>query len=88
MAVVVLAGCMRMRMHQVADVVAGFFVFGRREPFGLHLRDDAAPVFDELRRAAVNLQPGQRVLENAAKHQRTLNARMSADVSKSALQHE
>ena len=79
---------MLQRMDYVAEVVAGLFAVGRREAFRLYLRDDAAPVLDERRGLPVNLHPGQRVLENAAKHERPLRARMRGEVAHPALQHQ
>jgi len=76
-----------MRIRQVADVVSRFFR-PRCETFGLHLRDDAAPVLDERRRLPVNFHPGQRVLEDAPMDERALRTRMRAEIAQPALQHE
>src|SRR5213078_3177374 len=79
-----------LRMDDIADVVAGLVapLGPRREAFGLHLRDDAAPVLDERRRLPVNLHPGQRVPEDAAMDERSLRTRMRAEIAQAALQHE
>ena len=49
-------------------------------------RRERAPVLHDLRRVAVNLEPHQRVAENAAVHERPLGAGVGADVAEAALQ--
>ena len=49
-------------------------------------RRDGLPVFSQLRRLAVNFQPGQRVPEDVAMRQCALRARARAEVSQSPLQ--
>ena len=57
------------------------FVTGRR-------LDETAPVLNHFRYLAVNLQPGQRVAEGTAVHQRTPRARRESHVDEPALQSE
>jgi hypothetical protein len=52
-----------------------FFDTVVRRPSGSVFRQDRFPVFDELRRSSVNLQPRQRLAEDAAVGQGALRAR-------------
>ena len=57
----------------------------RRQRAGL---DEAAPVLDDLRRAAVHVEPGQRVFERAAMQQRALGPRRRFHVLQPALHRQ
>ena len=52
---------------------------------GLRRFDEPLPVFEHLRRLAVNLQPGQRFAERPAVHQRLARARREVHVDEAAL---
>src|SRR5689334_60280 len=57
---------------------------GHRPGFALH----RFPVLDEIRRAAVNLEPGERLAEDVPMDERALCARAGRHVAQAALQAE
>jgi hypothetical protein len=77
-----------MWMRHVADVVARFSGFRWGGAFRAHLRENRAPVLDELRRVAVDFKPHQRFPKNPALHKRPLRFRVSAEIAQPPLQHE
>src|SRR5256885_11566284 len=81
-------GRLRMRVREVADVVAGLFTVVRRSPFGRDIGENFLPVLDERRRVAVDFEPRQRVRKHAPIHQRSLYSRMCAEIVQAALQHQ
>ena len=52
------------------------------------LVDDRIPVIHERRRAAVDVEPGERLAENAAMGERALRARVGREVPHPSLQHD
>ena len=68
--------------RRLRPLLCGFaFVRARR-------LDESAPVLDDVRRSAVNLQPRHRFTERTAVHQRPLGARREVHVHQPLLQRE
>ena len=72
---------MRVRVRDVADVVAGLFAVDRSGALRADLADDCFPVLDDLGRVAVNVQPRQRFSKNSAMDERSLRTRMGAEIA-------
>jgi len=50
--------------------------------------DESAPVFERLRRMAVDLQPGERLVEGATVHQASARPRREVKIQQTTLQGE
>ena len=75
---------MRMRVHDVPDVVAGLLAVDDGGVFRLQTRKDTAPMFDDFWRLSVHFEPDERLAEDAAVCQRALHARMCTKVANAA----
>ena len=79
---------MLMLVHDVPDVVAGFFAVDEGGVFRLQTRKDTAPVFDDFGRLSVNFEPDERFSKDAALDERTLDPRMRVRIAQATLQAE
>src|SRR5438067_211823 len=78
---------MRLRMREVADVVAGLVAVVGSGALGGDIGKNPLPVLDERRSMAVDFQPCQRVGKHTPIDQRLLYPRMGAKIVQPALQH-